>query len=115
MKKFLLLVVGIIAACVVVANLGPLITLAVCLGLLYLIFRQFMRTHSVIAKIGWMLTGIVLFAVSVAHMYALVGVLAAYFLFVIIRKWKKEDAGYRPSKNNDPFTNFERQWAEMKK
>jgi lia operon protein LiaI len=116
MKKFLLLLLGLIALGVVIANLGPMILLAVSLVLLYMVFRQFMKSRSAAGKTGWVILGLIILGITVSHVYALIGVVAAYFLFVIFRKWKREKPERMDKPNgSDPFNNFERQWAEMNK
>ena len=46
MKKVGLFIIGLIALMVVLANVGPLISLAICAVILYFTFRQFMKSES---------------------------------------------------------------------
>ena len=56
MKKFGLFIVGLIALFLLLANVGPLISLAICLAILYFGFKQFMKSESTGAKIAWGIT-----------------------------------------------------------
>ncbi|WP_226581681.1 flagellar basal body rod protein [Halobacillus litoralis] len=114
MKKFLLFIAGLIALSVLLANLGPMILLGVSVWLLYIVFKQFMKNDSTAAKISWGIAGFIILSVAVSNIYAVVGVAAAFALYWIYKKWtsrERESKGH----SNDPFTNFERQWAEMNK
>ncbi len=115
MKKILLFILGLVALCAVIANLGPIVIFAVSLVLLYGVFRQFMKTNSAAGKAGWGILGIIIVGIVISHVYALIGLAAAWFLYVIFRKWKTEDPKMSKSHEKDPFINFEKQWAEMNK
>ncbi|MGJ9383047.1 hypothetical protein [Salipaludibacillus sp. CF4.18] len=52
-------------------------------------------------------------SMTVSNIFALVGVLALYLLYVMFRGDKEEKAE-KASKTEDPFVNFEREWAELK-
>lgn len=110
MKKFLLFIVGIIALLILLANLGPIVLLGVCLWLLYLVFKQFIKANSVGAKIGWVILGLLIVSIAFSNIYAVIGVAAAYILYVVIKKWKEDE----PKVNDDPFVHFEEQWNEFK-
>lgn len=117
MKKFLLLMAGLIALAVVIANIGPMVLLGVSGWLLYLIFKQYVKSDSTLKKIGWIMIGLVLVSIAVANIYAVIGVVAGYALYLIVKEWKvKKNDQEQPSKNTqDPFINFEKQWAELTK
>lgn len=115
MKKFLLFIAGLIALTIVVANLGPMILLGVSVWLLYLIFKQFVKTESVMKKIGWIFIGLILVSVAIANIYAVIGVAAAYILYLIMKEWKVKKNSQDETVKNDPFTNFEKQWADLTK
>jgi lia operon protein LiaI len=114
MKKFLLFLAGLVALIVLLANIGPMILLGVSVWLLYVVFKQFMKSDSTAGKIGWIVAGLIILSIAVSNIYAVIGVAAAYALYWIYKNWtsKKEEV-YK--KSDDPFTNFERQWAEMNK
>jgi lia operon protein LiaI len=113
MKKFGLLLVGGIAAIVLLNTIGPMIGLLVSVVLLYFIFKQFLKTKPTGGKIGLGILGAFLFMSTIQHVPALIGVAAAYVLYLVYKKWNQ--SSYTISKeNNDPFINFEKQWNEMK-
>ncbi|WP_028784248.1 flagellar basal body rod protein [Thalassobacillus devorans] len=117
MKKFMLFIAGLIALLVLLANLGPMVLLGVSVWLLYIVFRQFIKSDSTAGKIGWVIAGLLILSIAFANIYAVIGVGAAYALYVIYKHWhdeKLDDETIEPSKKEDPFTNFEKQWAEMK-
>ncbi|WP_181347652.1 flagellar basal body rod protein [Thalassobacillus sp. CUG 92003] len=119
MKKFLIFLAGLVALMVLLANLGPMILLAVGIWLLYVVFKQFLKSESTAGKIGWVVVGLIVLSVTISNIYAVIGVAAAYVLYVIYKKWRMDKASSvdEPAepRRNDPFTNFERQWAELNK
>ncbi len=115
--KFLLFIGGLTALLVLVSMLGPMILLGVCVWLLYIVFKQFMKTDSVFGKIFWAITGLILLSIAFSNIYAVIGLAAAYALYMIFSNWKKTNKEPKwPNKNkNDPFTNFEKEWSELDK
>ncbi|ASK62784.1 flagellar basal body rod protein [Virgibacillus phasianinus] len=116
MKKFVLFVGGLVALMVLLSTLGPMVFLAVSVLLLYVIFKQFAKSDSTIGKVGWVIAGLIVLGIAFSNIYAVIGVVAAYALYLIIKNWKNdktEAAGYEKVEEDDPFKNFERQWAEL--
>jgi lia operon protein LiaI len=113
MKKFGLLLIGGIAAIVLLNTIGPMIGLLVSVVLLYFIFKQFLKTKSTGGKIGFGIIGFILFMSTIQHVPALIGVAAAYVLYLVYKKWNQSSYTIR-KENNDPFMNFEKQWNELK-
>lgn len=113
MKKFGLLLIGGIAALVLVANLGPLVGLVVSLAILYFVFKQFLKTESTGMKIGLGILGVILLMASISNAPAIVGVVAAYILYVVYKKFNATKV--KETVSNDPFQNFEKQWSELNK
>lgn len=114
MKHFLLFIAGLIAALVLIANLGPLVLLGISLWLLYLIFKQFMKTDSTFAKICWVILGLAILSVSISNLYAVLGIAAAFVLYLVYKNWNSKGDSVT-SKTSDPFVNFEDQWGELNK
>ncbi|UOQ45204.1 flagellar basal body rod protein [Halobacillus salinarum] len=116
MKKFLLFIAGLIALGILLANLGPMVLLGASVWLLYIVFKKFLGSDSTAGKIGWVVLGLIILSFAVSNVYSVVGLAAAYVLYLIYKKWssKKEDTS-GAVKSNDPFTNFEKQWAELNK
>jgi lia operon protein LiaI len=113
MKKFGLLVAGGIAAVVLLSTIGPMVGLVVSLVLLYFIFKQFLKTDSLGAKIGLGMIGLVVLMVSIHNIPAIIGVAAAYVLYLVYKKWNQTKYRNR-REDSDPFANFEKQWNELK-
>ncbi|SFF81895.1 lia operon protein LiaI [Halobacillus alkaliphilus] len=116
MKKFLLFLAALIALGILLANLGPMILLGVSVWLLYVVFKKFMKSETTAGKIGWVVLGLIITSVAVSNVYAVIGLAAAYVLYLIYKHWNnKGGSETEVFTSNDPFTNFERQWAELKK
>lgn len=114
MKKFGLFIAGGIAACVLLANVGPLVGLAVSLVILYFVFKQFMKSESTAGKIVWGLIGLAALSVSLANVPSIIGIVAAYVLYLVYKNWNQSKKS-KVEEEQDPFVNFEKQWAELNK
>ncbi|MEH7115471.1 flagellar basal body rod protein [Neobacillus niacini] len=113
MKKFGLVLAGGIAAIILLSSIGPMVGLLVSLGLLYFIYKQFLKAESTGGKIVLGIIGVIFLMASISNAPAIIGVVAAYILYLVYKNWNarkhtviKEDA--------DPFVNFEKQWNELK-
>jgi lia operon protein LiaI len=116
MKKFLIFLLAIAALFILLANIGPLILLGVCVYLLYVIFKKFVKSDSMAGKVIWVLLGLFVLSVALSNIYAVIGLAALYFLYVLFRNnGKEEEIIFNKPSESDPFTNFERQWADMNK
>jgi|SRR5690606_11181727 len=114
MRKFMLFIGGLIALLVLLANLGPMVLLGISIWLLYIVFKKFVKSDSAAGKIGWVILGLFILGIALSNIYAVLGIAAAFALFWIMKNWKKEEREtVIPTDDNDPFTNFERQWAEL--
>ncbi|MFD2045102.1 flagellar basal body rod protein [Ornithinibacillus salinisoli] len=116
MKKFLLFIGGLIALLVLLANLGPMVILGVSIWLLYVIFKKFIKSDSTAGKVGWVILGLVVLSITFSNMFAVIGLAAAFALYLVITNWKKDKDDPVVSEveeDDDPFKNFERQWAEI--
>jgi len=114
MKKAGLVVIGGIAALIALANVGPLISLIICLAILYYSFKQLLKTENTGAKITWAIIVLVALMASVSHVPAILGLVAAYIVYLVYKKWNGETKVVE-KESSDPFTNFEKQWANLKK
>jgi lia operon protein LiaI len=115
MKKSLLFVAGLIAAMILLANMGPIVLLVVSIWLLYLIFKQFMKAETTASKILWVIVGLAVLSMGISNLYAVFGIAAAIVLYLVIKNWKSTDKPLNEGNHNDPFTNFEHQWGELNK
>jgi lia operon protein LiaI len=113
MKKFGLLLAGGIAAVILLSTIGPMLGLFISLVLLYFIFKQFLRAKSTGGKIGLGVIGFIVLIASIHNAPAIIGVAAAYVLYLVYKKWNQKK--YTVVKEeSDPFVNFEKQWNELK-
>lgn len=87
MKKLGLLIVGGIAAIILLANLGPLVGLAICSVILYFAFKEFVKADSTFTKILWIAIGLITLSALVSNVPAIIGIVAAYVLYVVYKKW----------------------------
>lgn len=115
MKKFLLFAVALLALLVFLVNLGPLIILGLSIWLLYLVFKQFMKSDTTSGRIGWVIVGLLILSIGLTNVFSVAGVAAAIVLYLLYKHWKKakNDPIDQQEKNSDPFTNFEREWEEL--
>lgn len=114
MKKFMLFIGGLVAFFILLANIGPMIILGLSVWLLYVVFKKFMNSDSTAAKIGWIIAGLLVLSITVSNIYALIGVAAAYAIYLIVKSWNNsDDPVVRHVEDDDPFTNFEREWEEL--
>ncbi|TYS67161.1 flagellar basal body rod protein [Sutcliffiella horikoshii] len=115
MKKFGLFLVGVIAFFVLLANIGPLLGLAVSLVVTYYAVKEFIKTDSTGTKILWGIIAFIAIAFSIANVPAVLAVVAAYILYVVYKNWNKEKENNTIIEAGDPFTNFEKQWNSLNK
>lgn len=112
MKKVGLLVAGGIAAVILLSTIGPMVGLLVSVALLYFIFKQFLKTESTGGKIALGIIGFIVLMASIHNAPAIIGVAAAYVLYLVYKKWNENKAG-KMKQESDPFVNFEKQWNEL--
>lgn len=76
-----------------------------------------MSTDSTAAKVGWAILGLVVVSITFSNIYAVLGVAAAYALYLIYKNWNTPESSvvHEIKEDEDPFTNFEKQWAELNK
>ncbi|WHY75466.1 flagellar basal body rod protein [Neobacillus sp. WH10] len=114
MKKFGLLLAGGLAAIILVETIGPMVGLLISLAILYFIFKQFLKTESTGRKIGLIIIGLMVLSATIFQIPALIGVGAAYVLYLVYKNWNKNKEA-APKNEKDPFVSFEKQWNELTK
>lgn len=114
MKKFLLLIGGLIALIVLLVNIGPLILFVIAAWLLYLIIKQFIQTDSTLAKIGWIILGLIVIMIGLPSSPVVIGLVALVVLYYIYKSWN-ETKEETVELEQDPFINFEQQWHDLSK
>lgn len=114
MKKFGLILAGGVAAIILLSSIGPMIGLLVGLAVLYFIFKQFLKAESTGGKIVLGVIGFFVLMASIHNAPAIIGVLAAYVLYLVYKNWNSSKKTV-VNEDSDPFVNFEKQWNELNK
>jgi lia operon protein LiaI len=114
MKKFGLLLAGGIAAMVLLSTIGPMIGLFVSLGILYFIYKQFIKAETTGGKIVLGIFGVIFLMASISNAPAIIGAVAAYVLYLVYKNWNRSKHT-SVKEESDPFINFEKQWNELNK
>jgi lia operon protein LiaI len=112
MKKFGLLLSGGIAALILLASVGPIIGLVISLAILYYAFKKVLAADSTGSKFGWGIIALIGLASAAHNAPAILGVAAAYVLYLIYKKWTNSRETVK--EESDPFINFEKQWNDLK-
>lgn len=115
MKKCGLAILGIIAAIIVLANLGSLLALALSAFIAYVGYHYFTRSLSTFGKIAWGTVIVIGLLTAISNVPAFFGILALLLLLVVWRKWKEQPKSTVNTTTDDPFINFEKQWDELTK
>ncbi|WP_045516389.1 lmo0954 family membrane protein [Neobacillus niacini] len=113
MKKFGLVLAGGIAAIILLSTLGPMVGLLISLAILYFIYKQFLKAESTGGKIALGILGVIFLMASISNAPAIIGVVAAYILYLVYKKWNSSKHTVI-KQESDPFVNFEKQWNEIK-
>lgn len=114
MKKFGLALVGIIAAIIVLANLGSILALALSALIAYAGFHYYSKSVSTISKLFWGVVILIGLLTAISNVPAFFGIIALIGVLYVWRKWKGGEKEQVIS-SSDPFVNFERQWNEITK
>lgn len=114
MNKFLLVVAVIVLSIIALANIGPMIGMAISIAIVYFSLKEFMKTDSTGMKILWALIGCIGLSGLISNIPALFGAVAVYLLYTICKNWESNHQK-PPHNDDDPFEGFERQWKELEK
>lgn len=117
MKKFLMLLAGGTAVLVALSMSGPLIALAFSGLLVFAGMHYYVKSKSMVAKVLWVAVGLVGVFSAISNIPALIGLAALVLLYVLYKKWNNEEVSFSgvTVKEEDPFTNFENEWAKLTK
>ncbi|MFT8364118.1 MAG: flagellar basal body rod protein [Sporolactobacillus sp.] len=111
MKKFLLILLGLLCLIVLLVHVGPMIGLAISLAILYFAFRKFIRASRTGYKILWAIIGLIALTISLGNIPSLIGILALVGLIFVWHSWHKDDNPQ--ATGGDPFDHFEKEWKEL--
>lgn len=113
MKKFGYLLLGGVAVVVLLSNLAPMIALGISLLIMYYAYKGFIKTNSTFNKVILAIIGVIALFASASNLPAILGFVAVYVLYIVFKKWKNPTAA-KKMEDNDPFTNFEKEWNDLK-
>ncbi|PWU67055.1 MULTISPECIES: hypothetical protein [Gracilibacillus] len=105
MKTFLLICLGVIAAFVLLANVGPIIMLLISVAIAYYGVRKFILAETTGKKVLWAFVILIGVSMSLSNIPALIGIVALVVLYYTYKKWKqeKENTYY-----NDDYLNWDK-------
>ena len=77
----------------------------------------YIASQSTFTKIIWFTVGLIGVLSAVSNVPAMVGLAAIAILYVIYKKWNGESVKIPTieAKEEDPFTNFEKEWSNLTK
>jgi lia operon protein LiaI len=113
MRKFGYLLLGGVAVVVLLSNLAPMIALAISLLIMYYAYKGFIKTNSTFNKVVLAIIGVIALFASASNLPAILGFVAVYILYIVFKKWNKPQAT-KMKEDDDPFTNFEKEWNDLK-
>lgn len=115
MKKMMLFIAVTIAVIVLLCMAGPLMGLAFSGLLIYLGIHYYVKSTSTLAKVLWISVGLIGVLSAMSNIPALVTIgiiIAIYYLF---KDRKQDSEDVKTIHTEDPFTNFEHEWAKITK
>ena len=116
MKKLGLFIIGAAASIILLSQIGPLFGLVISAAILYFAFKQYVKATSTAGKVGWGIAGIIMLIITASNLPAIIGLAAAYILYLVYKKWNNNKQSIITKKSSDdPFQNFEKQWSELNK
>jgi lia operon protein LiaI len=115
MKNFLLVAAAIALGFIAIASLGGIIGIAIGVGIAYYAVKSFIKSDSLLGKLGWGIAGLIGLSIALGNFPALIGIGAIALLYYGYKEWKKEKHDCHPSDTHDSFHNFEREWNELSK
>ncbi|SOB94068.1 hypothetical protein SAMN05880501_101748 [Ureibacillus xyleni] len=117
MKKLFILLAGGIAAIVALSLTGPLLGFAFSALLVFAGMHYYVKSKSAISKIFFVVLGLIGVFSAISNIPALIGLGALVVLYVLYKKWNNQEVSFSDvkMKEEDPFTNFENEWAKLTK
>jgi lia operon protein LiaI len=114
MNKFTLYVGITIAAIIALCALGPMIGIAFSALLVYGGIHFYTTSTSTLSKIfSIILLGIGITS-ALSNVPGLIGIAAVVVVYFLYKKLNDQDVAFTTS-SSDPFTNFEKEWANLTK
>lgn len=111
MKKFLYFCIGSIAALTAFILLIPMVGLLFSGLLLAAGLHYYTKSTSLFGKIMSATVALAGIISAVSNIPAFIGLIAIVIVYFVYKNWKDEKVII--SKEDDPFTNFEKEWAKI--
>lgn len=115
MKKFFLYSAGFVAAMVALVLLAPVAGLLVSGLLLAAGLHYYTESTSTFGKVMSLVIALAGLISALSNIPGFIGLVAIGILFYIYKSRKQEQGEIFTKKEDDPFTNFEREWANLNK
>ena len=115
MKKFGLFLIGAVASIILLSQIGPILGLVISAAILYFGFKQYTKATSSSGKLWWGIAGVIMLIITASNLPAIIGLAAAYVLYLVYKKWNNKQNIITNKTTDDPFVNFEKQWSEFNK
>lgn len=113
MKKFGLFLIGAVASIILLSQIGPILGLVISAAILYFAFKQYAKATSTSGKLWWGVAGVIMLIITATNLPAIIGLAAAYVLYLVYKKWNNKQTIITNKTSDDPFSNFEKQWSEL--
>ena len=114
MKKFFLYSAGFVAAIVALVLLAPVAGLLISGLLLAAGLHYYTESTSTFGKVMSLVVALAGLISALSNIPGFIGLVAIGLLFYIYKSRKNEKVEiFSNNKQDDPFTNFEREWANL--
>ena len=116
MKKFFLYSAGFIAAMIALALLAPVVGLLISGLLLAAGLHYYTESTSTFGKVMSLVVALAGLVSALSNIPGFIGLVAIAVIIYIYKSRKNEKVEILTNtKEEDPFTNFEREWANLNK
>lgn len=115
MKKFLLFTAGTFAALIALVALLPVAGLIISGLLVAAGLHFYTKSKSVFTKVMSIVLALAGLISALSNIPGFIGLVAIAILYYLYKNSRGECVEVMSSKENDPFTNFEKEWAELTK
>lgn len=115
MKKFFLYSAGFLAAIIAFGLVAPVAGLLVSGLLLAAGLHYYTKSTSTFGKVMSLVVALAGLISALSNIPGFIGLVAIGILFYIYKARKNEKVEILSKKEDDPFTNFEREWANLNK
>lgn len=116
MKKFFLYSAGFVAAIIALCLLAPVAGLLISGALLAAGLHYYTKSTSTFGKVMSLVVALAGLVSALSNIPGFIGLVAIGILYYIYKTRKNEKVEiFTNTKEDDPFTNFEREWANLTK